>query len=84
MSAADKTKLTNSAMTIAGNTLDLGGTLSAATLRSSLGLSNAMHFIGKATVAITDGSTTDPTISGYSTKTAGDVVIDKDNSYEYV
>jgi len=47
-------------------------------------LSNAMHFIGKATVAITDGSTTDPAINGYSTKVAGDVVIDEDTSYEYV
>ena len=50
----------------------------------NLGLSNAMHFIGVATVAITDGSTTDPAISGYSTKTAGDVIIDKDTAYEYV
>ena len=54
---------------------------------ANLGLSNALHFIGKATVAITDGSTTNPTITGYdfdNVKQAGDVVIDKDNSYEYV
>lgn len=54
---------------------------------ADLGLSNAMHFIGKATVAITDGSTTNPTISGYdfaNKKAAGDVIIDKDTSYEYV
>ena len=49
-----------------------------------LDLSKAMRFIGVATVAITDGSTTDPVISGYSTKTAGDVIIDKDSSREYV
>lgn len=52
-----------------------------------LNLANAMHFIGKATVAITDGSTTNPTISGYdftNKKAAGDVIIDKDTSYEYV
>jgi hypothetical protein len=30
-----------------------------------LGLSNAMHFIGKAAVAITDGGTENPTITGY-------------------
>ena len=30
-----------------------------------LGLSNAMHFIGKATVAVTDGGTENPTITGY-------------------
>ena len=35
------------------------------------GLSGAMHFIGTATVAITDGSTTDPTISGYTFGTNG-------------
>ena len=50
-------------------------------------LSTAMHFIGKATVAITDGSTTNPSISGYdftADRKPGDVIIDKDNSYEYV
>ena len=41
------------------------------------GLTGAMHFKGVATVAITDGSTTDPTITGYTwaNKQAGDVVI---------
>lgn len=77
-------KLANSSVTIAGNSVSLGGSITADTLRTSLGLSNAMHFVGIATVAITDGSTTDPTISGYSTKAAGDVIIDKDSSYEYV
>lgn len=77
-------KLQYSSMTIAGNSVSLGGTLTADTLRTSLGLSNALHFIGIATVAITDGSTTDPVISGYTTKTAGDVVIDKDKFHEYV
>lgn len=52
--------------------------------REDMGLSTAMHFIGKATVDITDGSTVDPKITGYTTKTAGDVIIDKNNSYEYV
>ena len=78
--------LTNSSMTIAGNSVSLGGSLDAGTLRTSLGLSNAMHFIGKATVAITDGSTTDPTITGYDfTNVAkGDVIIDSSEAYEYV
>ena len=49
-----------------------------------MGLSTAMHFIGKATVDITDGSTVDPKITGYTTKSAGDVIIDRNNSYEYV
>lgn len=52
--------------------------------RQDMGLSTAMHFIGKATVDITDGSTVDPKITNYTTKTAGDVIIDKNNSYEYV
>lgn len=77
-------KLINSKITLAGNDVSLGGSLSADTLRTSLGLSNALHFIGIATVAITDGSTTDPKISGYTTKTSGDVIIDKDKFYEYV
>lgn len=89
MSAADKIKI-DSGVNIAGNTIAVGGNITADTLRTSLGLSNAMHFIGIATVAITDGSTTNPTISGYDFGTngvnaaPGDVVIDKDSSYEYV
>lgn len=55
-------------------------------LRTSLGLSNALHFIGQATTALADGDTGTPTISGktYSTKTAGDVVLGKDDGREYV
>ena len=83
MSSTDKANF-DSGVGIAGTTVSIGGSISAATLRTNLGLSNALHFIGKATVAITDGSTTDPVISGYSTKAAGDVIIDKDNSREYV
>lgn len=49
-----------------------------------LGLSNAMHFIGKATKAIQDGGTEDPGITGYTTKIAGDVVLDMNSEYEYV
>ena len=89
MSASDKAKF-DDGLTIAGNTVPIGGSLTATNLRTSLGLSNAMHFIGIATVAITDGSTTNPTISGYDFGTngvnaqKGDVVIDKDSVYEYV
>lgn len=72
-------------MIIAGNTISLGDTLDASTLRTSLGLANAMHFRGVATVSIADGSTTDPEIGGNATTLeAGDVVIDPDNAYEYV
>ena len=68
-------------------TIDSSGWIykrTAAQARQDMGLSTAMHFIGKATVDITDGSTIDPKITGYTAKTAGDVIIDKSNSYEYV
>lgn len=78
-------KLVNSKVTIAGNDVSLGGSLTAATLKTSLGLNSAMHYIGKATVAITDGSTTDPKIGGNATTlVSGDVVIDSTDSREYV
>jgi hypothetical protein len=51
---------------------------------ADLGLSKAMRFIGVAANTITDGGTQDPGISGYSTKTAGDVIIDSASSREYV
>ena len=50
----------------------------------TLGLSKVLKFIGFATTSITDGSADDPGITGYSTKTAGDVVIDANSHYEYV
>lgn len=68
-------------------TIDSSGWIykrTAAQARQDMGLSTAMHFIGKATVDITDGSIVDPKITGYTTKTAGDVIIDKNNLYEYV
>ena len=78
--------LANSSMSIAGSTVSLGGTLSADTLRTNLGLSSAMHYRGRATVTITDGGTEDPTITGYtfSNAQAGDVILSSDNSMEYV
>jgi len=45
-----------------------------------------MHFIGKATVEVTDGSTQDPIITGYTFSNAepGDVILDKDGYMEYI
>jgi len=73
-----KDKITDRTIGIAGNNVELGDSLSANNLRTSLGLANAMHFIGKATATITDGGTEDPIISGYNfnNAVAGDVVID--------
>lgn len=76
-------KLVNSKVTIAGNDVSLGGSLAADTLRSSLGLSNAMHFKGTTTTALTDGTTTAAvTISGSSyAPEAGDVVLYSDSEF---
>lgn len=71
-----------------------GGTTkwaSISTLRSSLGLSNAMHFIGITSTTLTDGSTTS-TLTAKSTNSLskttgfvdGDVVMDGDQLREYV
>lgn len=78
--------LANSAITIAGNSVSLGSSLSTQSLKSSLGITNAMHFIGKATVEVTDGSTQDPIITGYTFSNAepGDVILDKDGYMEYI
>ena len=40
------------------------------------GLAGAMHFVGMTEDTMTDGATTNPTISGVSSYSAGDVVID--------
>ena len=82
--------LVNSGITVANRLWSLGDTISASTLISDLGLSNAMHFIGvvasNSTNTPSDGQNAIPTISdvvGY-TPVAGDVVIDSANSREYV
>jgi len=40
------------------------------------GLSGAMHFIGTSSDTMTDGQTTNPTVTGVSAFSAGDVVVD--------
>ena len=79
-------KLTNSSISIAGTSVSLGGSISADTLKTNLGLTSAMHYIGKTTTAITDGGTTTTvSIAGTNkTVTSGDVVIDSNSEYEYV
>ena len=88
---ATNAQLAHSKVTIAGNDVSLGGSLSAATLTSSLGLSNALHFIGITSTTLTDGSTT-TTLTAKSTNSLskttgfvdGDVVMDGDQLREYV
>jgi hypothetical protein len=74
-------KLANSKVTIAGNDVSLGGSLSDNTLRESLGLSKALRFIGVTTTDMTGGTAanhswtgTPAGISNYTPK-QGDVVI---------
>lgn len=86
----ENTKLSNSKVTIAGNQISLGGSLDAATLRTSLGLTQALRFVGSTTTTMSDGYTGTPAgISIYTGTNAvapavGDVVIDSSNNSEYV
>ena len=69
------TKAIDAAVTSGSNNLITSGAVQAAIATATSGLTGAMHFKGIATVEITDGSTTDPAIDGYLSKTAGDVVL---------
>lgn len=85
--ADSATKATTADKVANALTLQIGGTTKATFDGSSaktfnvtaadLGLSSAMHFIGAATVAITEDSKTDPKITGYTFTNAqkGDVVL---------
>ena len=76
--------LKDSKMSLAGVPVSIiNGEIDASTLRTSLGLSNALHFIGTTTTDITDGGTQIPQdIIGYTTPSPGDVVLHMD--YEYL
>ena len=76
----------NSAITIAGQTVSLaGGSLTDVALRSALGLSSALRFVGTTSTTISDGYTGTPAGIGNSYVPAvGDVVIDSSNDSEYV
>ena len=80
--AVTNEKLANSSITIGGKVVSLGGVLTLA----DIGLNTALRFIGTTSTAITDGSTTSSiVINGSSvTPTIGDVVINSNNSQEYV
>lgn len=72
-----QTKAIDSAVTSASDNLITSGAVYTAIDQATAGLSGAMHLIGTATVAITNGSTADPVISGYNfaNKQDGDVVL---------
>ena len=64
-----------------------GGAIKSYIDDKTAGLTGAMHFQGKATVDIADGSTTDPVISGYdfaNKKAKGDVILGTYDHKEFV
>ena len=71
-------------LTAGGTNPVQGGAIKSYIDGKTAGLTGAMHFIGKATVDIADGSTTDPAISGYTTKAKGDVILGKYDHKEFV
>lgn len=78
-------KLAHSSITIAGNEVALGGSISL----SDLGLTSVLHFKGFAVNnSLTEGSKLNPFISSNSPPLyngePGDVVIDQNKEYEYV
>ena len=86
MSSADKTKL-DDVITIAGQSVGLGDSISASTLKQALNLSTAMRFIGKTSTTMTGAALSSPiiVIEGDSrTAENGDVVIETSTNYEYV
>lgn len=80
------TKLVNSSVTIAGLPLSLGGEISAVNLRTNLGLTQALRFIGITSTNMSDGYTGVPVVTGVSnyTPVTGDVVLDSAENAEYV
>ena len=76
----------NSTITIAGQTVSLaGGSLTDVALRSALGLSSALRFVGTTSTTMSDGYTGTPAgINSSYVPAVGDVVIDSSNDSEYV
>lgn len=83
-------KLSNSKVTIAGQDVNLGGSIDAATLRTKLGLTQALRFVGSTSTTMSDGYTGTPegisiyTGTGAIAPTVGDVVLDSSSNAEYV
>ena len=74
-------------LTAGGTNPVQGGAIKSYIDGKTAGLTGAMHFQGKATVDIADGSTTNPVISGYdftNKKAKGDVILGKDDHKEFV
>ena len=87
-------KVASGVITLGSNTITpitniaglTGSTITAANLRTNLGLSAALRFIGKATTDMSESTTTAPTVTGVTNYVpeVGDVVLDKNSDAEYV
>lgn len=76
----------NSTITIAGQVVALaGGSITDVALRSALGLSSALRFVGVTSTTMSDGYTGTPAgIDNSYVPAVGDVVIDNSSDSEYV
>lgn len=89
-SAVTNAKLQYNYITIGGQNIALGGSLTAAALtqlRADLGLASALRFVGIISVDPTDGAASLPSGSGMTTgytPAAGDVVMSDKTKQEYV
>lgn len=77
--------LKDSKISLAGVPVSIiNGAINASTLRTNLGLSSALHYVGTATVPIEDGTQINPQIEGYdfiNNRAPGDVVLWSKNEY---
>ena len=90
----DLYKIASGVITLGSNTITpitsiaelTGSTITAANLRTNLGLSAALRFIGKATTDMSESTTIAPTVTGVTNyiPEVGDVVLDKNSDAEYV
>ena len=79
-------KIANPYIELANINIPLGGSVTATALKTALGLTNAVHYIGRAVNTVTDGGTQDPGITGYDINDAqlGDIILDRLGEREYI
>ena len=79
-------KIANPYIELANINIPLGSAITANELKTALGLTNAVHYIGKAVNTVTDGGTQDPGITGYDIDDAqlGDIILDRLGEREYI
>lgn len=80
----NRNKLLSNSISIAGTSVMLGDSIDATTLRTNLGLTNAMHFLGVTTTNISTSLTTQAVTIGGNSVTAADGDVVLYGSKEYV